>query len=221
MTLLLHGIGPAEPHSRLQGLRQQPLARIAYGVLAAYATRWADASRELVREDLLGHHALVEALHLQMEAFLPARLSAWFEDEAALRSILEQRQPDYSQALERIRNRVELAITALPTAAPEPVERAKMSGTEYLRQRQVTRRLAQTVSAEIRHVLEGQAIEVQESIAPRAGVVLSMAVLTPRAQAADVAERLEAAVVNLRDVRILVNGPWPPYTFAVVQAREA
>ena len=53
-----------------------------------------------------------------------------------------------------------------------------------------------------------------EAIARKPALVaLSSAVLVARASAEDVKNRLIRAE---QDVRILVNGPWPPYTFATV-----
>jgi hypothetical protein len=44
-------------------------------------------------------------------------------------------------------------------------------------------------------------------------VALSAALLVPRASAENVRKRIARTE---QDVRILINGPWPPYTFADV-----
>ena len=49
-------------------------------------------------------------------------------------------------------------------------------------------------------------------------VALSSALLAPQARARDLMDRL----LGMQDgVRILVNGPWPPYTFADMGRLEA
>ena len=48
---------------------------------------------------------------------------------------------------------------------------------------------------------------------PSVIVALSSALLVPRASADRIKARLSR---DEQDVRILVNGPWPPYTFATV-----
>ncbi len=56
-------------------------------------------------------------------------------------------------------------------------------------------------------------MDVRHSLCPSQSVGLSSALLVKRSRAADVQARL---VRTQHDVRILVNGPWPPYTFAAV-----
>ena len=141
--LLLHGISPAEaptvlrqaqdernsahgelvePQAQderlLRGLRDQALVRIESGTLVAHATCWQSQSRELEQQDLLAHHALIDQLHAGEGACLPARFPTWIEDEHSVQETLEKRSTEFHQALEKIRGRVELAITALSTAAP-------------------------------------------------------------------------------------------------------
>jgi hypothetical protein len=68
---------------------------------------------------------------------------------------------------------------------------------------------------EIERIVGSDLVEVRTQVRPSAVVGLSMSLLVPRADAAEIITRLPRAK---RDVRILVDGPWPPYTFADVGA---
>jgi hypothetical protein len=225
MMLLLHGISLAEApigNERERGLRDQPLVRINSGVLVAHVTCWLLESRELDQQDLLAHHALMDRLHAREGACLPARFPTWVEDEHNVRETLGRRATEFSQALEGIRGRLELAITVLAESGPHPnpLPEGEGVGTRYMRERLHARRQANEVSAQLRRLVEPEAVELQESAATRPGVVLSLAVLVAKDSADELARRLRAATPEQQGIRILVNGPWPPYTFAVVQARQ-
>jgi hypothetical protein len=223
MMLLLHGISLAEApigNERERGLRNQPLVRINSGVLVAHVTCWLIESRELEQRDLLAHHALIDRLHARDGACLPARFPTWVEDEHNVRETLGRRTTEFSQALERIRGRLELAVTVLAESGPhpDPLPEGEGVGTRYMRERLHARRQANEVSAQLRRLVEPEAVELQESAAP--GVVLSLALLVAKDRADELARRLRTATPDQQGIRILVNGPWPPYTFAVVQARQ-
>jgi hypothetical protein len=56
-------------------------------------------------------------------------------------------------------------------------------------------------------------VDSRRRVCPSPSVALSLALLVPRENAHELVARLLSLA---QDVRILVNGPWPPYTFAVV-----
>ena len=66
---------------------------------------------------------------------------------------------------------------------------------------------------ELERLVANDLVEVRHQICPSATVALSSAVLVPRTRA----EKIRAQLIRAeQDVRILVNGPWPPYTFGNV-----
>src|SRR4051812_36607915 len=109
MTLLLHAIAPHDaPCEPVPGL-----SSIDACGLTAWSTEWAAARRTLERDDLLRHHEIVASLHQRCGTVLPARFPTWLRDASAAHELLCERHADISAALERVRNRVELAVSVL------------------------------------------------------------------------------------------------------------
>jgi hypothetical protein len=235
MRLLLHGISRPELPALdqpLVGLRRQPLARIEAASLAAYGTCWSADEPTLGRADLLAHHELLQKLHGPHQACLPARFPSWFRSEDEVRQLLQVRADQLSVALDKITGHVELAVTALWTThrAEEPsrVEGALSPGRKYLLERQrryrvsdARRSQARALASAIERGVGEALVDVQHAVCPREGVALSSALLVAISAADKVAAHLREVPPTAPDVRILVGGPWPPYTFAAVQAREA
>jgi Gas vesicle synthesis protein GvpL/GvpF len=218
--LLLHAIASADaPFGRNVGLRGAPLHRVVDGALAAYATHFG-AAPDLGRADLLANHEFL----MRLDDCLPVRFPTWFDDEPALRAYVRQHAARLLKALERLRGMCELAMTAVWTSAlVEPHEPLSVAtpGTRYLLERQRSVKgseLRRKRAIELRELLEhaavDHAIEQKHHVWPSQSVALSSALLIPRSAADEFRARLLDALGSQQDVRILVNGPWPPYTFA-------
>ena len=222
MRLLLHAVATAdgaEP-SRL-GLRGQPLIVVRHAELSAYASRFDAPAENFGRADLLTHHDIISCLAAQVDV-LPARFPTWLADEKAMRRELDRRRGDLVEALERVRGRVELAVTAVWTAPADelPPPEAATPGRKYLLGRQQAfsgsaqrRARAQALAEETERLIGRDLVEIQHQICPSSTVALSSAVLVPRVSAENVKSRLARGE---QDVRILINGPWPAYSFAEV-----
>jgi hypothetical protein len=218
---LLHAITTpdARPATDLHGLRGLPLERVEVDVpgLVVWATNVPLEKERLGRADLLDHHRVISALHAQVAACLPARFPTELAEDA-----LRQKRAELADALERVRGRAELAVTAVWTMPVEDEPAAEVegatAGTRYLLQRRKVlvgsnsrRGRAREISDEVERLVGGQLADSRRQICPSREVAVSLALLVPRTDA-------EAVKMSLRraapDVRILVNGPWPPYTFA-------
>jgi hypothetical protein len=237
-VLLLHAIGPAESGAPpASGLRPAwPLRALTAVDLTAWASlvdpppgrheglarpALVDVRPRLGRDDLLAHHRLAEQA-LAAGVCLPARFPTWLADEAALRELLERRRADLLAAIQRVRGRVELAVTVTwntqLAASPSP-EVATSPGTRFLEERRrhyaradqrraEAERLAQLVAADDRIV------EAMHNLCPSDEIGLSSAVLVRHADAGAVRQRLQSLQEG---VRILVSGPWPPYSFVSLE----
>ena len=80
--------------------------------LVAWASELDTPPDRFTRADLLEHHAIISRLHTRMDACLPARFPTWLTDEGAE---IRKRASELDVALERVRDRAELAITAILT----------------------------------------------------------------------------------------------------------
>ena len=100
-----------------------------------------------------------------------------------------------------------------------------MPGTRYLLERQqalagsdLRRARATELADEIERVAGADLVAVRRQVCPSATVAISSALLAPQASARNLIARLLGMHNGLR---ILVNGPWPPYTFADTGKWEA
>jgi Gas vesicle synthesis protein GvpL/GvpF len=204
-----------------KGVREERLVRVDAAGLTAWATALADDVGSLKREDLLAHHRLVSEIFASADAVLPARFPTWVPDDATLIEQLRARREEFVARLEGVRGSCELAVTALWTApldeAPAGVE-ADTPGRRYLLSRRQAlassdqrRARADTLADELERAVGPDLVQAGRVVCPSAAVALSLALLVRRPRAADIKLRLVRAQ---QDVRILVNGPWPPYTFA-------
>jgi len=222
--LLLHAIATAD-EARVdvrRGLRGQPLRVVRCAELSAFASLLDEPAQPFGRADLLEHHAIVSQLAAQLDAVLPARFPTWFADDRALQAQLELRHGDLGEALLRVRDRCELALTAVWTSPPdEAAPRPPTTpGRTYLLGRQQaltagdTRRArAQALADQSLRLVGSDLVDVRQQICPSTTVALSAAFLVRR----EIGEKIKARLLrDAQDVRILVNGPWPAYTFATV-----
>ncbi len=223
MRLLLHAVTTSEAAAESPtGLRGRPLIVVCHAELSAYASRFDAPVENFGRADLLEHHNIISCLSAQIDV-LPARFPTWLADEQSLRGELERRHAKFDEALARVRGRVEIAVTALWTAEPDAQQSpptATTPGRNYLLgRRQVLtgsdkrRERARSLADETERLVGDDLVDVRHQVCPSATVALSSALLVPRASAESVTKRITRAE---QDVRILINGPWPPYTFADV-----
>jgi hypothetical protein len=193
----------------------------------AWVSDLPDESTRFERLDLIHHHEIVSQIHARADACLPARFPTCLADEAALRREIERRAAALSAALERVRGRSELAVTGvwlagLAGGAPQAASHndTEGPGTHYLlaRQRAIAgsdrrRARATEIAAETEALAGDLLVAAHRTVCPSPRLAFSSALLVPRDAAGGLSSRLSRA---REDVRILVNGPWPPYTFANV-----
>ena len=217
MALLLRAITP----------RPDPIVeidqwvRVDAGDLSAWASEVPNAEVTFDRQDLLEHHRLVSKIFGVVDASLPARFPSWFE-EAQLRS----RHAELSAGLKRVSGCCELAVTATWVAPQDAMrDHARIaSGRAYLLQRQQIfaadeKRLdrANRLVDRLERDLGDRLVDVRRRVCPSPSVALSLALLVRRADVEAVQSALGGPV---EDVRILLNGPWPPYSFASVEPEQ-
>jgi hypothetical protein len=219
---LLHAITATDRSSALEqtGLRGLPLERLDIQGLTAWATQVPLARERLGRADLLDHHRIISALHAQCEACLPARFPTELAEDA-----IRQKRAELADALDRVRGRAELAVTGLwsTPVEDEPPSQSEVEGTvgtRYLLQRRQAlvgsdgrRGRARDLAEEIERLVGSELVDVRRQLCPSREVAVSLALLVPCIKAETVKSTLHR---HGPDVRILVNGPWPPYTFAAL-----
>lgn len=224
MSYLLHAIAATPLAEPPPGPRGVPLEFVRSGALGAWvsACEGADA-----RDDALEHHRVVVSI-CDRQPCLPIRFGTRAADRDAARALLDGRTAELERTLERIGSRREIALTLLwrdpeqGRAAP-PTGADRSSGRAYLelRRRQAGAARERLDRAErLAGLLEGrlaaERADVRHVLCPTDSVALSTAILAPAGAGERTKERVLEIAVALPGVRALVNGPWPPYTFAVI-----
>ena len=222
MTLLAHAIAASPPATLSQeGLRGRPLAWSEAGDLGLWSTEWAPDIK-LERPDALEHHRLVERI-CAAQPCLPVRFGTAFATSDDARASLDKRAAALHAALTRVAGKTELALTLLWRDSPGPllIESAAGPGRQYMeaRRAEFAAREARRARAEtmVDRVVAELAIDRQlvwHETCTSDNVAVSLAVLVPTEQAAERKAKLERVAARFPDVIPVLNGPWPPYTFA-------
>lgn len=230
MTLLAHAIAAAPPAALShEGLRGRPLgwAEAADTGLGLWSTEWAPDIK-LERPDALEHHRLVERI-CAAQPCLPVRFGTAFESADAARASLDKRAATLRLALARVAGKAELALTLLwanvgGSAPHRSVPEADGPGRRYLERRRAehTAKDARRARAEfmVERLIADLAIDrsfVWHETCTSPSVAVSLAVLVPAGRALERKLDLSGIAAQFSDVTPVVNGPWPPYTFARIE----
>jgi hypothetical protein len=223
VTLLAHAIVAAPPTSVFaEGLRGRPLAWSGSATgLGVWSTEWAPEIK-LESPDAMQHHRLVERI-CAAQPCLPVRFGTSFASVDAARASLDKRAEALHAALARVGGKSEVALTLLwrnpvPSEATVP---GAGPGRRYMESRraELVGREAQRARAEslVERLITELAIErplVWHETCTSASVAVSLAVLVPTEQVHTQKAQLARIALGFPDVISVVNGPWPPYTFA-------
>ena len=172
-------------------------------------------------EAIAAHDAVIRAA-LRSSTPVPVRYGAEFSDEGAMRASLHEREEALLEALERVRDRVEMGLRVSWDRAPrlEISEVAVRSGTEYLEaRRRELERVAEEESAasalldEVDRRVAPEGTPTHRKLLPDPGVAGLLAHLVHRSEVRTYRSRVEGAREELPGVGLYLTGPWAPYSF--------
>lgn len=228
-ALLAEGESPlAETGSGLGG---EPVLLVrAGGIVAAVGSlpRVPAAALATLRE----HDAVVQRLAAHARALLPLRFGQALPDEDALRARLERLAPALRRALERVEGCEQMTwrVWAREGARPGPARSLPTAedagpGTRYLAQRRAQAHAQAAVPDALLPALERvrpfvRAERIERAAARGAGGAAgepwqaSVYHLVRRVDREPYDRRAGEALLGLREPRVRVSGPWPPYAFA-------
>jgi hypothetical protein len=222
VTLIAHAIAAAPPAVLSpEGLRGRPLAWSEASGLGLWSTEWTP-DLKLGRPDALEHHRLVERI-CEAQPCLPVRFGTAFASVDAARASLDKRAEALHAALARVGGKSEIALTLLWREGPAPAEPIPGAGPgrRYMQRRnaELNARESQRARAEalVERIVTELAIErplVWHETCTSASVAVSLAVLVPTGRALEWKADLARIASGFSDVTPVLNGPWPPYTFA-------
>jgi hypothetical protein len=180
------------------------------------------------------HDAVVHALAAQAPT-APMRLATIFFDDDAIRRRLQEWYVDLAHVLDQVEGCGEWSVKVLAPAQPTEPDAAAppASGAEYLRRRKAAleqRADTDALAAETAGLVDeelGRLSRARRRLPaqdPRLSglsgtMVLNAAYLVPDEEADAFAGRIAQLAAEHPDVVVDARGPWPPYSFAMLDQR--
>jgi hypothetical protein len=182
------------------------------------------------------HHAVVDALAAAGSVVVPFRLFTLFSSEDTATTTMRANRAAMGRAFDRVRGRQEwvLRIGRPETARANPNDSASpttsTSGTSFLQAKADAKREAAARKQRIKEDAAA-AFEALEQLAdaartrpidPQGNLLLDAAFLAPAARVEAMRETLTRHAARLlRDgCPVSLTGPWPPYSFASLDAAD-
>jgi Gas vesicle synthesis protein GvpL/GvpF len=178
------------------------------------------------------HHGVIRMAALNRPA-APARLATIYADDSRVLEMLERHGPEFTAAIRRVRGRQEWGVKAYAAHVPasaEPEPPRPASGTAYLRQRQaalsavqVSRQAAASGAEEIHARLAGTSVGSRQHRPQDANLtgddramILNGAYLVDEERTDEFAATVSSLADDHKELDVELTGPWPPYSFAVI-----
>ena len=171
---------------------------------------------EASEETILAHARVVEELATLNGAVLPARLARPYESEAVLVDAIRGRSAGLLAALEHVRGCIEMGVRVLRERSD--ATEADVSGGDYLRGRLAAVQSADRVADELDAAVDAITRDRSRGVTATAELVLSAAYLLPRADFESFRAAVETVAGGHPELAFVCVGPWPPYSFALVDA---
>ncbi|MFD5945120.1 GvpL/GvpF family gas vesicle protein [Streptomyces collinus] len=181
-------------------------------------------------ETARAHQGVIDAL-TTVTTPLPLRLGTVFHDDSGVRTMMEAREEDFLQTLDRLEGRVEWGVKVYAESEPQESARPAQkpaSGRDYLRQRRTQTRSheemwqkAEAFSTRLHEELSAFAEDSRmhppqnPALSKATGRnVLNAAYLVPRAHSEEFVELVDRTKGEVPGMRIELTGPWAAYSFA-------
>ena len=219
---MLHLYAVTEQPAKLpdsSGIDGRSVDRVAGGSVDAVVSDVGPSAATPNEAAVLAHARVVEELMAENDAVLPARFGHGFADEDEVARVVAARESQLREALVHVRGCVELGLRVV-AGTDEATEEGR-SGAEYMRQRLKQVQTAERTADEVHAVLASSARAETRQVLPTPRLLLTAAYLVPRDEVDSFRLRVEALEHEHRGLSFLCTGPWPPYSFATVDAERA
>jgi hypothetical protein len=184
------------------------------GVDAVFSEGDEQTEADALDDAVLTHARLVEAVAGLNPAVLPARFPGRYETEVALLDAIRGRAAALREALALVRGCVEVGVRVVRQT--DDADRAAGSGSDYMRRRLAAVRRAEDLAGELDAAVAATVRDGARSVTASSGVVLSAAYLVPADKADSLKGAVETVAARHADLDFVCVGPWPPYSFALV-----
>jgi hypothetical protein len=179
--------------TKAPGPRAPGLHTIENGGLAAVCS--SASEQEISADELWRRQEVLDALMRDCD-LLPVRYGSTLDDDGAAERLLEERRDELTEALDRVRGAVELAVRV---AGDGDGHGGAGDGAVYMR--------VKTRLLEMHKALSDLARESRELAPGRSAYLVS------RADIVAFVARVAALEEANEDLSFLCTGPWPPYSF--------
>jgi hypothetical protein len=207
----------AEQQSKIDippaGVAGAPVRSIDVGALRCFVSEFAaQMPNEPVPEMVKAFSEVLQRIFAQT-AIIPFRFPTVVESEAVLTQFVEHRRAEYSGALQRLRDKVQMDVRiSAKSEGPENSMQSSQSGKNYLRQKRARYQQAQSVQEEFRrvsHSVAGEWTQRDTTTGVRGFALLD------RASLPIFLEKI-AQVHTPAGITARVTGPWPPSEFVEI-----
>jgi len=219
--------GVDRPNKTPRGISGAPVRIAKFEDLSALVSVCRADTFKVTRKNALAHHEVVRSITKQTTP-LPARFGTIVTVQQLSTYISTNRQA-LKAKLAHVRGGVEMnvrMIGTIPDTSPDSKsENALGPGTAFLleKQREILREQAGVaqkgqLSAWLREKLGDLIKEEKISLVPSGTVILARADhLIERFDVQEYRTKMARAVEERPEVRFMVSGPWPPYSFANIE----
>jgi gas vesicle protein GvpL/GvpF len=154
MAVLAYCITETQPEitAPRKGVRGTAIETIRIQALQCFASQFDPqdlVGKAPIQEAALDFNRVLQEL-LQQIAIIPFRFPTILADETALSRFLTEHQAEYSEALHRLRNCVQMEIRLKMQTSTQPPATSPKSGAEYLRGRQAQHQHIDSIVARFR-----------------------------------------------------------------------
>lgn len=220
---------------QLTGFANAPLSTIGWQDLAAVISRVLSTTLPTASEYLLGHEAVVEALG-QAGPTLPVRFGTILAGTAAVTQAIASQYEVLLGDMVRVGDKVELGLTVLwdtltgqtlahteqqtISVTETPACRTSGAGLRYLEARLALYQREKSRQDQVRRVIAGlepvlrpYVLEQRYRIFSSPRLAVRAAYLVQPWHYHEIRRVVDDMRENLPDLRWLLSGPWPPYSF--------
>lgn len=177
-------------------------------------------------ENVLDHERVVEAA-MRTTAVLPFRFGT-VVDEEVCRDFIERHRERIEGQLEKVAHHVEVTLKVFEPAAPTaPAAGPPATGTTYLLRKHREIQLEEERVGRARQLIEHIEAPLarwiadrDHRLAPSPGLLATATHLIPAPALADWTQAVAAVRSQFPQLDFMASGPWPPYHFAEVTARD-
>lgn len=196
------------------GVEEAPVRGIEAGVLRCFVSDFGSpVPDEPIPEMVKAFNQVLQRIFAQT-AIIPFRFPTIVESEDALRRFIDSRSAEYSSALQRLRNKVQmdLRISVNPGGGAAGSSCQCQSGKNYLEDKRARYQQAQSILEEFRRVSDSLAEKWVQGDTPSG---IRGFALVDRSSLPAFLDKI-GRVLTPAGVSARITGPWPPSEFVKI-----